>query len=211
MNKKSALLALLLLLALALSAFSQDDEEKWRNFEVEVYGGLSVPSGTLSDWNDSLGAKTGYNMGLAGAYYFTEKICAGTYFTYTQFNIKDYTLSYRLYDGGLYGKYCFVGESNFEPYVKLTGGVVWPKFATWIGDDKNILRELSYDPALNFGLNIGMLYYTSDFGSIFVELGYNYDLLKDSQSDYAHDNFKLPDNANYINVRAGLTVFFGPE
>ncbi len=211
MNKKSALLALLLLLALALSAFSQDDEEKWRNFEVVASGGLSVPTGTLSDWNDTLGAKTGFNFGLAGAYYFTEKICAGTYLDYTQFNIKDYTLSYRLYDGGLYGKYCFTGESNFEPYVKLSGGVVWPKFATWIGDDKNVLRELSYDPVMNFGLYIGTLYYTSENGSIFLELGYHYDQLKDSNSEYASTKHSLMDNVNYINVRIGLNVFFGPE
>jgi hypothetical protein len=211
MNKKSGFLVLMLILALAVSAFSQDDDEKWRSFEVVAFGGLSLPSGSLSDWNDTLGAEMGFNLGLASGYYFTEKICAGIYFDYTQFGVEDYSLNYRLYNAGVYGKYSFVGESNFEPYVKVSAGGVWPKFATWIGPDKNVLRELSYDPALNLGLHVGALYYTADFGGIFLELGYQMDMLKDAKGDYGGEEFKLADNVNYINIRAGVNVFFGPE
>lgn len=215
MNKKSALLALMLILALAVCAYAQEeeeqDEEKWRNFEVVAFGGLSLPSGEFSDWNDTLGAGTGINFGAAGGYFFTEKICAGIYFEYAQFGVEDYEQNYRLYNAGFYGKYCFVGESNFEPYVKLTAGSVWPKFATWITEDRNIMRELSYDPVPSVGLNVGTLYYTSDFGSIFLELGYQMAMTKDNLGEYGGVDYVLKDNINYINIRAGVTVFFGPE
>lgn len=214
MNKKSAILALMLILALAVCALAQEEEEdegKWRNFEVVAFGGLSLPTGSLSDWNDTLGAELGINYGVSSGYYFTDKICAGVYFNYTQFGVEDYEQNYRLYNAGFYGKYCFVGESNFEPYVKVSAGSLWPKFPTWITEDKNRLRELSYDPIPNVGLQAGLLYYTSDFGSIFLELGYQMGMTKDNEGEYGGKIYILKDNINYLNIRAGVTVFFGPE
>ena len=158
MKSLRLLFTLIVLMAFSFTAYAQDDEEKWRNFEVGIHGGLSLPSGDLADWNDSLGAETGFNFSVSGGYYFTDRICTGLYFAYTQHGMPDgYDLNFRMFDVGGYVKYAFTNESLFEPYVKLTGGMIWTKFPTWITQDQNVLREQSYDPAFSFGGYLGVI------------------------------------------------------
>jgi len=218
MNLRGLLISAILLLALSISAFAQDEDDddyKWRNFELNIVGGLSLPSGSTSDWYDSLGAQTGFNVGISSAYFLTNKLGIGAYFTYSRFGVDDATvendLSHQLYDAGLYFKYAFTGESSFEPYVRLNAGVLFPKLATWVGDDKNQLRELSYDPALSLGLYLGILYYTSDYGGVYLEAGYHNDITDGIKGEYASEEMNFNDNTNYIEVRAGISVYFGPE
>lgn len=220
MKKLRLLLALTVLFAISISAFAQEeeDEERWRSFEITVNGGLTNPTGSLTDWEDSLGAKSGFHFGASGGYYFTERICAGLYFNYTQLKMDDdwstsgdLNRNFRMYDAGIYVKYAFAGESDFEPYLKLTAGTNWPKFPTWVSPTRSILREQSYDPEASFGGYAGCLYYTSDYGGIFFELGYHNDLLKNTVADYHGEKYAIGDNANYFELRGGITVFFGPE
>jgi len=213
MRKTHILVALALLLALSVSAMAQEDEdeEKWRNFEVTLIGGLNFPMSDFKDWTDSLGAKTGYNIGLSGGYYLTERFSFGAYFAYSAHGMEIYDLNYKLYDIGGYLKYAFSGESNFEPYFKVSAGAVIPKFATWVTQDRNLLRELSYDPTLSLGVYAGFLYYTSDFGSLYLELGYHNDMTEDVEGEYASETIKLASKINYLQLRTGITVFFGPD
>jgi len=213
MKSLRLLFALIALMAFSFTAYAQDDdEEKWRNFEVGIHTGLSLPSGDLADWNDSLGAKTGFNFSVSGGYYFTGNLATGIYMSYTQNGMPgDYGMKYRLVDAGFYAKYAFSNESNFEPYVKLTGGIIWPKFPTWITVDQNRLREQAYDPAMSFGGYLGMLWYTAEYGGLFLEVGYHNDFTEGTEADWHGEIYKMPSNLNYIEIRTGVTAFFGPE
>jgi len=216
MKRKGIILTSAFIFALSISLHAQTDsmsqsEEGWRKYEVSVNGGLSLPSGALKTWNDSLGAKTGLNFGANGGYFFNDKICLGGYFTYTQFPMKLYKLHYKLYSVGAYAKYAFTGHTHFEPYIKIRAGADFAKLATWIGPNAARLRELSYGAGLNLAAYIGSLYYTSDFGGIFLEAGYNFARLKNNSVENGGVKYKLQDNINYIDVKAGINVFFGPE
>jgi hypothetical protein len=215
--KKTKLLftltSILLLFAVTVVAQDEGDEEegKWRTFEVNFHGGLTVPGSALSDWKDTLGAKSGVNACLSGGYFFTSSLSAGLYFTYTQMGMdSNWDRIFRMYDFGGYAKYAFVGESSFEPYGKVTIGVNSPKFPTWVPpSSRNKLREQSYSPGLSTAVYAGLLYYTSYSGGIFAEVGFHNDFLKDSHSNYADE--KIGENINYFEIRVGISVFYGVE
>ena len=212
MKKSHLIFSTLLFLIFAITAFAQEEEQegKWRNFEFNGFVGAAMPSGAIKDWSDSMGAKTGLTFGAAGGYYFTEKLCLGAYFQYSQLGMEIYERNHRLYDAGAYLKYVFVGESNFEPYVKLSAGALFPKFATWVGPAGTRLRELSYDPGFKGALSAGLIYYTSDYGGVYLEAGYNYGAVKDKKANYHSEEHLFEDNANYLDLKLGIMVFFGP-
>lgn len=216
MKQTSVLFILAMFLIFSSAAIAQDEEdENWRSFEVSIHAGLTMPSNI--DWYDSLAAKNGMHFGAAGGYYLNERFCVGTYFTYSQmspeeassFNIGDQ--KYKMYDVGLYGKYAFTGESNFEPYIKISAGINFAKYATWVGDARTTLREISFDPAFSGAGYLGLSYYTSDYGAIFLELGYHLDMLKDSPAIYKDVSYPFPEDIKYLEIRGGVIVFFGPE
>ena len=212
--KKAGILYTLIILFVVASISVAQDEERWRNFEVLLDVGLTSPSGTLADWKDSLGAKTGLNFGFSGAYYFRDAFCAGVYFHYTQLGIdsdEDYGMNFKMYDVGSYFKYNFGGESLWEPYIKATIGVNSVKFPTWVTPSQRVLREQSYDPGLSLGGYLGILYYTSEFGGIFLETGFHQDPLKDTEANYRGEIYTIDDNLAYLEIKLGIAAFFGPE
>ena len=225
MKRSKVLFILTFILALSIpgaaqeeaQAREQEQEGKWRNFEVVFDGGLTIPLGGLSDWKDSLGAKNGFHIGGSGGYYFTERICVGTYFHYTELGMEkpvapgEWNLNFWMYDFGGYLKYVFAGESDFEPYVKLSGGAIWTKFPTWVTPTQNVLRQESYDPGFSMAVSAGVLYYTSDYGGVFLELGYHNDFMKGVEANYRGEVYEMPDDIKYLELRAGLTAFFGKE
>ncbi len=211
MKKSVLLVTTAIILILAAGAMAQNEQEQTRNFEVAFYGGLSLPMGDLKNWNDSMGAKTGVDFGLSGGYFLSEKVSLGGYFTYTQFPIKLYEMHYRFYNAGAYCKYAFVGESNWEPYVKISAGADFAKFATWVDDDLNRLRELSYKPGLGMALEVGLLRYTSDNGGLFIEGAYHFAPLTSQKAKYRDVEYKFDHNINYLELRLGINVFFTPE
>jgi hypothetical protein len=166
MRNKGSLLILVFILILTLSVSAQDKEQKWRNFEVSVTGGMTAPSQTLTDWKDSLGAKTGLHFGGSGGYCFTNMLSAGVYFIYSQMAMKEnYGLHFQMYDFGGYAKVAFGGESYFEPYFKVSAGANSVKLPTWVTPTRKLLREKAYDAGLSLGGYAGLLYYTSDYVS----------------------------------------------
>jgi hypothetical protein len=214
MKKTKLLFALAAILLLAVTVVAQDEGEeegKWRNFEVNIHGGLTQPGSFLSDWKDTLGAKLGINASLSGGYFFTNNLSAGLCFTYTQLGMDgNWDRVFRMYDFGAYAKYALTGESNFEPYGRLALGVNAVKYPTWVPPStRNRLREQSYEPGLSSALYAGLLYYTSYSGGIFAEIGYHYDFLKDVRSDYADES--IGKNINYFEFRVGISVFYGVE
>jgi hypothetical protein len=212
MKRIRLVLPLTFVLLLAVSVAAQEDEGKWRNFEVAINSGLTLPAGDLKNWNDSLGAKLGFELSINGGYYFTEDFCSGVYFTYSQFAMEnDYELHFRSYGAGAYAKYSFSGESNFEPYVKLSGGINWLKFPTWVTSNGAFkLRELSYDPVFEFAGYAGLLYYTSYYSGLFLEFGYH-NVMADGTESIRGSDYKIEHAVNYMDIRLGIMAFFGSE
>jgi hypothetical protein len=212
MKKNERLFTVAMIFLFAMSTFAQEEEEKWRSFEVTVTGGITNPVGSLSDWKDTLGASLGFHFGGGAGYYFNDNFCTGVYFTYTQMDTEgDWGTSFRMYDLGAYGKYAFTGESSFEPYLKFTTGINSVKFPTWVTLDQNRLREQSYDPGISAAFYGGVLYYTSDYGGLFLEAGLHYDPLKNAEANYHGELYTIGSNISYVEIRGGVTVFFGPE
>ncbi len=216
MKTTSVLFILAMFMIFSSAVVAQDEEEgKWRNFEVNMHAGLTMPSNI--DWYDSLAAKTGTNFGISGGYYITEGLCVGSYFSYSQMALEEVTSfsvadqKYKMYKVGLYGKYAFTGESNFEPYVKVSVGINFAKFATWVGDARTILREISYDPAFSSGGYLGFSYYTSEYGALFFEVGYHIDKLKNTPAEFAGVSFPFPEDIKYLELKTGVVVFFGSD
>jgi hypothetical protein len=209
------LIAVILMLSVSVLAQDEDDdEERWRNFEVIINSGLTGPLGEFSNWNDSLDAAMGFHLAVAAGYYFTDKVCAGLYFAYTQNGIKgdlgdQYDIRFRMYDLGGYIKYVAANETNFEPFTQLSIGINTVKYPTWVTSAANELREQSYDPGLSTSLAAGLIYFTSDMGGIFLEGAYHYNFLKDAKATYSEGYIK--DDISYFEINAGVTVFFGPD
>ncbi len=211
------LIAIILILAISVMAQEDEEEERWRTFEVTVNGGLTGPLGEFADWKDSLDPSMGFNMGLAGGYYFNDNFCAGLYFKYSQNSISGdlgdiYDMKFRMFNAGTYFKYVVTNETSFEPYTKLSIGINTVKFPTWVTPSANILREQSYDPGLSTSLTAGLLFYTSDMGGVFIEGSFYYDMLKDKTATYSGNDLGfIADNVTYFEIKVGVNVFFGPD
>jgi len=211
------LIAIIMLLAIpVLAQDDEEDEERWRSFEVTIIGGLTGPLGEFADWQDSLDPSIGFNVGLNGGYYFNDNFCAGLYFKFSQNSIggdlsDDYDIKYRMYNAGTYFKYVVTNESNFEPYTKLSLGINTVKFPTWWVTQSGVttLRSQSYDPGFSTSLAAGLLFYTSDMGGVFLEGAFGYDMLKDKTATLGGN--VISDNVTYFEIKAGVNVFFGPD
>lgn len=209
MKKLGILLAALLLLS-ALTVSAQEEEEEYDILEMNFSVGAGIPGSGISDWMDTLGAKTGWSMGMDIGYFLKPNIVLGFNFTYYQFGIDhDSTddLNHRFYSPSAYLKYYFEGESNFVPYLKLHAGVENPKFATWVeASGINRYREKSYDPAFAFGVGAGAFYYTSDYSGIFLEVNYHQAMTKNTTATYGGNTYDFGENAGLIDIHAGVRI-----
>lgn len=216
MKKTLALTLLMLLVVFNLTAVAQDDDEVEKDkAEFTFFGGFGFPSGDLTDWGgDSLKPANGNNIGIEGGFYFTSNITAGFNFTYTSFGIDtDYELTkdltHRLYSPSLYLKYYFPLEGDFVPYVKGTFGLDFAKFTTWVDDvGEGKFRQMSYDPALAYGIGVGAFYYTADYSGFFVEA--NYRLSQTEKSEYKED-IEFGVNAATMEIHAGFRILIGSD
>lgn len=191
--------------------------------EIGIYGGLASPTGGISDWTTGaeLGevspraAETGWDVALDLGYFVTPTITAGLDFRYSQFGI-DSDLAgdhvHRLFNPNLYVRYSFEGESNLVPFVKLHVGLENPKFSTWVYDENSMerkFRELSYDPALAYGLSAGVFYYTADYSGIFAEAGYHQAMTEDVEGTYQGQTYVFGENTGVFTVNVGVRLLVG--
>jgi len=220
MKLLSTVLGFFLLVALVLPVQAQDDyyEEARDLLEVTGYGGLLVPGGGLKDWNDSLGMKTAWQVGLEVGYFLTPELVLGFGFTYAQSSIDSpgdiNTQNHRFYNPTAYLKYYFWGESDLAPYVKGMLGLYNPKFSTPVtdADGTNLrFRELSYDPAISIGGSAGLFYYTSDYSGVFIEAAYQYGFTEDAKKKFQSIDYKFGEASAFFDLRAGIRVFFGTD
>jgi outer membrane protein W len=206
-------LTLVFLLLFCLTAVAQTYEEEERDIlELSFYGGVGIPGSGLSDWQDSLGAKTGWEIGMDFGYFLTPDIVLGITFAYAQFEVDTDTpanqLNHRLYNPAVYMKYYFFGEGNWAPFLRGQIGVDNAKFATFV-DNPPRFRELSYDPAFAFSVGAGLHYYTSYYSGIFIQANYHYALTEKAEKTFEGVDREFGTNIGLIEIRAGINVYFG--
>lgn len=220
MKKMSITLAMLLILVMSSNLLAQDDEDESRDLvEVALYTGAAVPTGGLSDWNDSLGAKTGIQVGIDVGYFATPKLIIGLSFAYSQFSIDTQSpakeLNHRFFNPSAYLKYYFASESDLVPYIRVFTGLDNAKFATVVQDQgaptELNFRELSYDPVFSFGGGVGVFYYTSDYSGLFLEGSYHYGLTKNVNGTFQGTDYPFGVRTGLLNIRLGIKSFFGTD
>ena len=206
------------LLLISGTALAQDEDFFVKDvLEVNFYGGAGIPSGSLSDFSDSLGAETGFNYGLDIGYFLTNDLIFGFNFSHTQFSIKnnDRTgkLNHKLYSPNLYLKYYFTGESDFIPYLKGSAGLEFAKFTTFVDNSAGRrYREISYDPVLAYGAGAGFFYFVSDFSGLFLEANYRAAVsAAETEATYQDDIYLFGSELSRIDIHAGVRILIGPK
>lgn len=213
--RKLALITGIFLLTFCSTGFSQDEEEK-DFLEASLFGGFLVPTGGLSNWSDTLGAKSGFTAGLDIGYFLTPSMVLGLTFSYGQMGI-DATdeasqKHHRFYNPAIYGKYYFFSESKFAPYFKVQAGVDNAKFATSVRDQDGgspKYRDVSYDPAFAIGGGAGLFYYTSDVSGFYIEANVHHAFSENAKATYQNTSYKFGESSTFFDLRGGLSLFFG--
>jgi hypothetical protein len=203
----------LFVLLCGVPVLAQDYEEEERDLlELVFYGGAGIPGSGVSDWSDTLGAKTGFTVGLDFGYFLSPELVLGLSFSYLQFEVdtdsEANALNHRFFNPSLYLKYYFFTEGNLAPFVKAHAGVDNAKFATFVGQPSRF-RELSYDPAFSFGIGGGLMYYTSDYSGLYLEVDYHQAMTENVAKTYQDTEFKFGSNSGLVNLRAGIAIYFG--
>lgn len=212
------LLTTALALALLVSApvLAQDEEGYIKDLmEVNFFGGGGIPSGDIKDFSDTVGAGTGYNIGLEAGFFVTTSFVAGFNFTFTEFAVDDQAnaggLHHKLYNPNLYAKYYFLGQSDFIPYVKANAGLDFAKFTTLVASSSGPrYREISYDPVFSFGGGVGLFVFTTDFSGLFAEINYHRAVSSNAEATYQDVKYKLDSDIGLIDVHAGIRILIGP-
>ncbi|MFZ1683160.1 MAG: outer membrane beta-barrel protein [Candidatus Zixiibacteriota bacterium] len=214
--KKLVMVGLALaLLSLPVVASADDSSEK-DVLEVGLGGGFSVPAGGATNWNDSLGAKSGWALGGEIGYFLNANLTLGFSAKYSQFGRKETAIDpkqhHRVYNPALFLKYHFWGNSSFVPYVSGNFGLMFPKFSRIVVDNgASKYRELGYRPGLAAGVGAGVFYYTTDYSGLFIEADYTMGFTKKVTKAYQDQKYSFGKNISVMNVRAGIEVFFGSK
>ncbi len=225
MKKGSILLAVLVLLIVNLTVFAQDEERDV--VEMGFFGGLGIPGSGLTDWKTGdyeWAAKTGFDVGMEVGYFLRPNLVVGLNFIYTQFPVDTDTQfpndtsgemsghQHRLYNPNFYFKFLFEGESNWTPYLKGHVGLENPKFSTFAqdeaGEGESRFRELSYDPAIAFGLGVGLIYYTAYYSGIFIEANYHQAFSKNAKATYQDDPYEFGEDLSMFDIHFGIRILF---
>jgi hypothetical protein len=219
MKKSLILLCGLVFLMSTCVALAQDEEEEYAHdaLEIDFFGGVDGPTGDMLDWQDSLGAKTGFDFGFDVGYFLKEALVAGVGFRYSQYSIdaaeEDLvaaTLKHRSYNPNLYLKYLLFPVSDFSPYVKVGAGLTFLKFTTWVENPNgDRYRQIAYDPALSWSVGAGGFMYTADYGGFFVEGNYHYVSAGDVEAEYEGNTYVFGDNLALWDIRAGVRILVG--
>jgi len=182
--------------------------------ECTVGGNLIIPTGHIKNdmVPDSLNAKTNVGFDISAGYYFTNKIVAGAFLGMRNMGVEEFELAHRGWALGLFGKYLFfdLSEKSLSPYLKLSGGFVFNKFASKVYDDgAPIYRELSYKPVLTGEAALGIHIKTNEKGAIYFELAYLTDFMDGITGEYEGTDYEWSSNNQYIMIRAGVLFNIG--
>lgn len=217
MKTKSILLMILTIFFAFSFSTSAQEEESRDILEVLFKGGLAIPDGGITNWNNDVNAKTGWNVGLDIGYFLNENVVFGFRFMYQQMNINtdmliDNSLQnsrHRLYSPNLYIKYIKITDSRWEPFVSGHLGVENAKFTSEVVNDKqNRYRALSYGPALSYGLTAGMFYWNSDYSGLFIEGTFHGASTNSSTASYIGNDYSFDTNLRTFDINIGIRFLF---
>ncbi|MCH9031207.1 MAG: outer membrane beta-barrel protein [candidate division Zixibacteria bacterium] len=182
-------------------------------FEVNLTFGASIPSSDFSDYFDTLGANTGFNIRGSGGYYLLDNLSVGLYFNYSEFEVDNPAnpLKYRIYDFGGYAKLILSPEKKLTPYVRGELGLVKPNIATPITSPQVGFREISYTNGIGGGGFLGLRFSTFEYGGLFAEVGYRAEFVSAKNGSFANTTYELPADINNIQLNAGFNLDFGPK
>ncbi len=208
---------LLVFSAFGTSALAQDEAVEKDVAEINFIGGLSLPTGDSKNFGDSLGAKTGYQIGIDIGYFATLNLVTGFNFTFSQYGIDNSPtdtraegLKHRVYSPNAYVKYYLNTQANLQPYVRGSVGIAFPKFTTFVTNPNgDRYRQISYDPAFCYGVGAGAFYYTADYGGLFLEADYMRASTKNVKADYEGNSYKFGSDLSFFDVRAGIRIVIG--
>lgn len=207
-------LALTLLAAIAPVSAQEAEEEEKDLVEISAFVGKGLPQGGITDYQDTLGAKSGFETGFESGYFVSPKVVLGLHFSYTQFSIDEKAkadgLDHKLYFPALYVKYLVNTNSNWVPYVKALAGPQIAKFtrkATNPAGDR--YRALSYGPAFGYSLGIGVFYYTADYSGLYVEACYSGASTQNVEATYATQTYPFEKSVRVVDLRAGIRFLIG--
>lgn len=195
-------------------AFAQYEEDPY--IEGYVGANISMPMGYLKNdlMPDSLNATGKIGLDFGAGYYVKSKLIIGLYMTIGNMGTKEVELNHRAYELGSYAKYLIsdITEASVSPYVKLSAGINFSKMATRVdGETGPILRELSLGPTLGTSFALGVHFKTNDYGAIFVEAAYSYDLTSGVSGEYKGKDYEWGDNNQYLLLKAGVAFNIGPK
>lgn len=214
MRKISIVFASLLLFVTSATVLAQDDEDR-DVLEVSIFGGLAIPTGGITNWNDGLDASTGTAFGLAVGYFVTPNITTGLNFTFQQFDVDNAEASstnHRLYSPMAYARYIVHTEGNWEPFAAVQLGLENPKFTTRVFNDaQNRFRAISYAPAFAYGISAGLFYYTADYSGLFFEASYHGAISNSVDANYAGTDYVFNENISTFNLHIGIRLLVGSD
>ncbi len=198
------------------SAFGQYEEEPY--IEGFVGPNLTLPIGyignDLSSDSVSLNAEPGFGLDAGFGYYIKSTLITGFYFNVRNMGVEDLDLHHRVFEIGAYGKFLFsdIMETSWSPYARLTAGLNFGKLVTKVeGETGPVYRELSHSPTLGAGLSLGMYKRTSEFGGVYLEATFNFDLMDGVTGDYQGRDYEWGDNNQYVVIKAGVVFNIGPS
>ncbi|MBK7141108.1 MAG: outer membrane beta-barrel protein [bacterium] len=215
MKRSLLVLALTSLLVLPAALFAQDEAEEERdNLELNFYGGLSMPTGGIKDYSDTLGAKSGLGGGLDFGVFISSQMTLGVGFAYSQFDIDNdnelVTHKHKIYRPNLYLRYYLPSSSDLVPYAHVRVGLDFANLSTEVVDNgTRKLKELEFDPALSAGFGAGLFYYTSDYSGFFVQADYHQAFSKSTKGDFQGVDYEMGDSYGTLDLRIGLHLLFG--
>lgn len=185
-------------------------------FEISIGGGLSI---SVDDFKNNfqfapptnssgnVNAENGFHVTASGGYFLLDQLSIGVSFSYSQFGI-DTTVSlfkYRLYSFGVYGKYHFTYESRVTPYVRVQGGIAVPNFNTPLRTVGFDFRENGYGISPEGLISLGARISTSEWGGLFLEVGYRYSNVAGSQTSFKQEQYELPADVAQVQISAGFS------
>jgi hypothetical protein len=196
-------------------ALAQYEEESY--IEGFVGANYSLPMGYIKNdlEPDSLNATGGIGFDIGIGYYLKPKLVTGFYFNARNMGSKEFELSHRVFEVGLYGKFFVMdaSESSFAPYLRFTAGLNFSKLVAEVMDENNLptYRELSHKPTLGTGVNVGIHYKTNDYGALFVELGFHYDFTDGISGEFHGVDYAWGSNNQFLLVKVGVMFNIGPK
>ena len=195
---------------------------------ISPYGGGAIPIGDMADADPenekAKGAETGFNAGGAAEFFIAGNLAVGGRVNYNRFGVDEmflnpdpgvsYDLNQTVIDFGAYLKWLFATGGKTHPYVRAGAMIGKQKLsgdATAKGETADI--KATVDNALGIEGAIGVLHMFSEQVGGFVEGQITHLMTDDKDVELEFggdtDTEKVQGDAQWITIRAGLTIFVG--